>query len=220
MPSVSASCCSFFAFSRWRCVFHLPALDLVYQTYFFLFESWLSDYQLLTPEAASSESSSWLSIQTRLGLWRSNTRTSYQASTRLVPFQLNSADQQLHRVQFHFSLLDISLQTLPNPTSVFKIPNWHFSVQSEIRKTNFCCWLQCNKLGLRYLSVLQRVDLGVERRADHFIVPGIGWGSRLWINVKSCQALRVCDGVVLPGFKGHAIGWPLQDPVACVCEAK
>lgn len=56
-----------------------------------------------------------------------------------------------------------------------------------------------------YLSVLQRVNLWIERRADNFIIPGVGWRSRPWIDVKSCQALGVCDSVVLPGIKGHAI---------------
>lgn len=119
-----------------------------------------------------------------------------------------------------FAIWHMSFQTSPNPAIVLKMSA---GTSNQKLKAQFCYWPQCNNRqssGRRYLSVLQRVDLWVEGRADHFIVPGVGRRSSLWVDVESCQALCVCDGIVLPGFKGHAIAWPLQDPVTCACEVE
>ena len=67
--------------------------------------------------------------------------------------------------------------------------------------------------GRRYLSVLQRLDLGVEGGADDLVVPGVVRGSGARVEVEARQALGVRDGVVLPRVIGHAIQRALQDPV-------
>lgn len=65
-----------------------------------------------------------------------------------------------------------------------------------------------------HLSVLQRVQPGVVRRADDLRVLLVGRGSESRSDVVTRQTLGVADGVILPGVKGQAVQRPLQNPVA------
>lgn len=65
-----------------------------------------------------------------------------------------------------------------------------------------------------YLSILQRVDLGVERRADDLVVPCIRRRASARHHVEAGEALGVCDGVVLPRGERDAVQRALQNPVA------
>lgn len=64
-----------------------------------------------------------------------------------------------------------------------------------------------------HLSILQGLDFGVERGADDLVVACVGWRSGAGKDVEASEALCVCDGIVLPGGKGHPIQGTLQHPV-------
>lgn len=49
------------------------------------------------------------------------------------------------------------------------------------------------------------MNLGIIRCADNFIISGVGWSPGPWVNVEPRQALRLRDGVVLPGVEVHAV---------------
>lgn len=68
--------------------------------------------------------------------------------------------------------------------------------------------------------MLQRVQSGVVRRADDLGVAPVGRGPEPWSDIITTQTLRVADGVILPGIKGHAVQRALQDPVTWQTEQR
>ena len=64
-----------------------------------------------------------------------------------------------------------------------------------------------------HLAMLQRHQSRVVGRADDLVVLLVGGGSDAGGNVVVRQALRVANGVVLPGREVHPVQRTLQHPV-------
>lgn len=89
---------------------------------------------------------------------------------------------------------------------VINIALWCCSKQTDICNSNI-------SRDIAHLSILERVNLGVEGRADDLLISCVRWRACAGHHVVAGQALGVRDGVVLPWGEGDAVQRALQDPV-------